>query len=228
MTGTHRIRIWDLPTRLFHWLFVLALVAAWAVADLEPEIPGYGETDLPEHMLIGYGVLVLLLFRIIWGFVGSETARFSRFVRGPKAAFEHVRALRRGEPHPAGHNPLGGWMVVALLVVTAVQAGSGLFAADDIWTSAILADEVSDSTQEFLDGIHHQAFDVLVILAGLHILAVLAHKWIGRENLVPAMVTGRRAVPADWRQPRMVSPWRAVVVLAVSVGAVYALVAVYG
>lgn len=228
MTGYKRIRIWDLPTRLFHWLFVLALVAAWAVAELEPTVPGYGETDLPEHMIVGYCVLVLLLFRIIWGVVGSETARFIHFVRGPFAALEHIRALRRGEPHPAGHNPTGGWMVLALLLVTAVHAGSGLFAADDIWTEAILADEVSSSTQEFLDGVHHQAFDVLWILAAVHILAVVAHKWIARENLVPAMVTGRRAVPANWPEPYTVSLWRAVAALAVSIGAVYALVAVYG
>jgi len=116
-----RIAVWDAPVRLFHWALAVLVVFSYASGQL-------GGALMPWHVRSGYAILALLLFRILWGFFGSDTARFSSFVRGPRIAIAYARETLAGRHRPVvGHNPLGGWMVVAMIVLVATQAGSGLF-----------------------------------------------------------------------------------------------------
>jgi cytochrome b len=123
-SSTRRVLVWDLPTRLFHWTLVAAVAGCWWTGERGP---------METHALLGYVVLALLLFRLAWGLVGSETARFSSFLRGPGAALTHARHfLRRGPLEAeAGHNPIGGYSVLLLLLLLIVQAVSGLFLYDE-------------------------------------------------------------------------------------------------
>jgi cytochrome b len=200
-------RVWDLPVRLFHWS--LALLVTFQFTS------GYsGGNVMRWHMIGGYTILALVLFRLGWGFAGSTTARFSNFLAGPRTALAFGRRLLSGGPAPhAGHNPLGGWMVVFLLAALAVQAGSGLFSNDDIATEGPLAALVSKDRSDWLTVIHRWNQNVLLALIGLHVAAVLYHWRVKRENLISAMFTGVKQLPADLAREtasaRFASPWRA-------------------
>jgi cytochrome b len=213
------VTVWDLPTRLFHWTLVGLMIAQWLTAQ--------NDSTMSYHILGGYTVLALVLFRLIWGFVGSDTVRFRDFVRGPDAALEYVKALLRGEtPLYLGHNPMGGWSIVAMLVLLLVQAGTGLFANDDIMTEGPLYAWVSKGTSDGLTTIHKINFNLLLLVIGVHISAVLFYLVVKRENLIHPMLTGRKHLPPDMvgETPRIVSPWLGLVVLAVAVAAVWLLV----
>ena len=197
-TPTRRVRVWDAPTRLFHWALVALLVASYVTAEID---------ELEWHMRAGYGVLALLLFRVVWGFVGSETARFSHFVRGPRAAWHHVRGFFEPAPDVAvGHNPAGGWAVVALLLVLCVQVGTGLFADDDISEAGPFSQYVERPMRRWLTGLHDQSFNVLLGLAALHVAAIGAYWLVRRHNLVWPMVTGVKRLPAEIVAPRQRRP----------------------
>src|SRR5437016_314311 len=134
-----RIRVWDLPTRLFHWALAGLAIFSYVTGKV-------GHGWMSWHMKSGYAILVLLLFRLAWGFAGSDTARFARFVHGFGAARDYGRTLLARVPRAVvGHNPLGGWMVLALLAVLLLQAATGLFADDDIATQGPLALKVSEA-----------------------------------------------------------------------------------
>ena len=179
-------RVWDWPVRAFHWVLVALLGGAWATAE--------GPASwMVWHQRIGYTLIFLLAFRVLWGLWGSAHARFADFVHGPRAVGAYALALLRRRPaHFAGHTPLGGWMVLALLGLVAVQAGSGLFASDGIMTDGPLHDRVSRATGKLLTRIHHINFNVLLAAAGLHVAAVLAYLVVLRDNLITPMVTGRK------------------------------------
>ncbi len=178
--------VWDLPLRLFHWLLVLALAGAWLTHEL-------GVKYMDWHMRFGYGVIGLVLFRIVWGFAGPRHARFGDFLRGPGAVAAYARDWLAGRVRvSAGHNPLGGWSVLALLAVAAVQSVTGLFNSDDILTSGPWHGAVSDDTADTLSWLHAVNFNVLLALAGLHVAAILAYWLRLRINLVTAMITGRK------------------------------------
>ena len=121
-----RVKVWDLPVRIFHWTLVLLIAFSWWSGK-------EGGNVMQYHMWSGYAILTLVLFRVVWGFCGSSSARFTGFVRGPRAAIAYLRTLteRRAGAH-LGHNPLGGWNVVLLLVCILIQAGTGAFANDAI------------------------------------------------------------------------------------------------
>lgn len=215
--------VWDWPVRLFHWALVALLGAAWATAEA-------GIDYMHWHMRCGYALLTLLLFRVLWGVVGSASARFAGFVRGPRAVWAYARAwFGRRPQHYLGHNPLGGWMVLLLLLLVAVQAGTGLFANDDIVNEGPLARLVSAATSGLLTAIHKFNFKLLLTAVGLHVAAVLLYLLRG-ENLLKAMFTGRK--PAGDYQDRhrhppgpMAPVWRAALCLAAAAGAVWALIA---
>ena len=180
-----KARIWDLPVRLFHWTIVLLVPALWATQE-------WGMMDV--HILLGEIMLGLVLFRLLWGVLGSSTARFASFVKGPGAVLRHLAG--RGEKS-FGHNPLGGWSVVAMLVVLAMQVALGLFAIDeDALYEGPLSHLVSYETARTLAHRHETMFWILVALIALHVLAILYYLIVKRDDLVTPMVTGRGAAEA--------------------------------
>lgn len=212
-----KILVWDLPVRLFHWLLVLCIAGAWITGEKEA---------FDWHMRFGYAVLALVLFRLIWGVVGSETARFARFVRGPAAIRDHLAELRapgRMAPH-VGHNALGALAVIALLAIVGLQATSGLFTSDGILVDGPLVAHVSGATASLMRSIHLNNFNLLLGLVGLHVAAILAYAGWKRLDLVRPMVTGRVDLPGNIAAPRIVSLVRALAVAAISAFSIWALV----
>jgi cytochrome b len=180
-----KVRIWDLPTRLFHWAIVLLVPALWWTHEIE---------RLDLHILLGETMLGLVLFRLIWGVIGSSTARFATFLRGPGTA---LRYLKGKAAAGFGHNPAGGWSVVAMLLVLAVQIGLGLFVSDeDGLNCGPLSHLISYDSARILAHRHETMFYVLLGLIALHVGAILYYLLIRRDNLVTPMVTGRRAAGA--------------------------------
>jgi cytochrome b len=181
-------RVWDLPTRLVHVALIALFAFSWWSAE---------NGELRWHRVSGYAVLTLLLFRIYWGFAGSTTARFASFVRGPRAFVAYARRLfeRPGE-RSAGHNPMGGWSVLAMLALLLLQTTTGLFAVDtDGIESGPLSHLVGFSTGRRFATVHAFSFDLLLVLIGLHIAVVLFYAVYKRDDLVAAMLGGRKALP---------------------------------
>ncbi len=187
--------VWDLPLRIFHWALAIAVSVC-----LYTGING-GFYEMDWHMISGYVVLGLLLFRLGWGIVGPRHARFTALIHGPVAIWQWIRpALRREPLAVAGHNPLAGWFILITLLVLLLQAGTGLFATDDIFADGPLRhlapSEFLGMTQnEFLrmaTRIHRRGELIILVLVGLHLFAILAHRVYLREHLVGAMITGRR------------------------------------
>jgi cytochrome b len=207
-----RMKVWDLPVRLFHWAIVLLILAAWVTQYIN-------RMDL--HMWIGEGILTLLLFRIVWGFVGSDTARFTRFLRSPVAALRHLAHLRRREPdREIGHNAAGGWMVLVMLALIGVQAGTGLFSNDDSDTEGPLMHLISKDRSDWLSHIHYLNFKAIEAVIVLHVLAIVAYAVLKRQNLVRPMVTGTKLMAEDAVAPRLVHPVWALVTLVLAFGVV--------
>ena len=178
--------IWDVPVRVFHWLLALAFAGAYVTHELGIEYFKY-------HLWCGYTVLVLVTFRVIWGFIGTRHALFASFVRGPVTTARYaVDLLRRRAPRFASHNPLGAWMVIVLLAGLFVQAFTGLFGTDDIVNFGPLYGYVSYERSLELTSLHRQLFYWLLGGVALHVFAVLAHWALGKERLVHAMFTGRK------------------------------------
>jgi cytochrome b len=201
------LRIWDLPTRLFHWTIVVLIFLSWLSAQLD---------WMRVHVWSGYAILTLLLFRLIWGFIGSDTARFSHFLKSPLAAFRHLSSLHRREPDiETGHNAAGGWMVLVMLVVLIVQVVTGLGANDDVMTEGPLAHVVGKDRSDWMTHIHHLNFQILELVLLLHVLAIVAYRVLKGQNLLTPMITGKKRVPGATRAPRMVHPVAALVVLAI-------------
>jgi cytochrome b len=181
-----RQRVWDLPTRLFHWLLVAGIAAAVITGEL-------GGNLIDWHGRAGLFVLGLVTFRLVWGFVGSSTARFASFVRGPAA----IKAYLRGEWRGIGHNPLGALAVLGLLLLTAAQVGTGLFANDDIAFQGPLADLVSKEWSDQSRALHALVFNGLAGLVLLHVAAIIFYVRVKRQDLLKPMLTGWKAVPAE-------------------------------
>lgn len=191
MKPANKIPVWDLPTRLFHWLLVALVANAWLTYK-------FGDIGMYWHKWNGYALLVLLLFRIIWGIIGSSTARFRDFVRGPARVISY---LREGGPS-LGHNPAGGWSVIAMLALLTMQAVAGLFATDDIIVSGPLKFLVSSDTASALSNLHRQGYYILLALVALHVAALLFYRFVKRDNLILPMITGYKQasqVPAGSR-----------------------------
>lgn len=189
---TRAALVWDLPVRIFHWTLVVAFIAAFVTDRL-------GVAYFKYHVWCGYTVLVLVAFRIIWGFVGTRHARFCNFVRGPAAIWHYLRGkeLRGREGHFAGHNPLGALMVLALLIGLLLQAVTGLFSNDEIFNVGPLYGYIDNELSLRLTSLHRQLFYWIAGAIGVHILAVLAHRIFKKENLVKAMFTGRKTAVAQ-------------------------------
>lgn len=184
-----RVFVWDIPVRLFHWTLVALMIALMITGKIL-------EGAIELHATLGRIALALVLFRLMWGVAGSSYARFSQFVRGPGIVLTYARSLLSRQPEfVAGHNPLGGWMVLALLAVVLVQALLGLFANDDILFDGPLAYLVSKESSDYLTGLHADLFNGLLVLVGLHVAAVIWHKLFKGEDLLAAMFTGHKELP---------------------------------
>jgi len=197
-----QVKVRDGWIRLVHWGIVSLLAISWTSMKT-----GNAEA----HYLSGYAVLTLLLFRLVPGAAGSDTARFARFLRSPAAAFRHLSRFRQREPDTeTGHNAAGGWMALVLLGLRLVQAASGLFANHEPGFSydahGPLALEVSDKTSAWLTGVHHLFFNLILAAAGLHFLSVLACHVVKGHDLIGPMPTGVKSLPARLAPPRMGSP----------------------
>ncbi len=216
--GKQPVLVWDVAVRVFHWSLVLLLGFSWLSAEMD---------WMDWHFYSGYTVLALILFRILWGFAGSTHARFSDFLYGPSAVFAYLRTLpSRTAAKFAGHNPLGGISVVLILLCVLVQAGTGMFANDDILYEGPLYKHVSKDLSDWLTTIHKYNFNLLLALAGVHVAAVLYYLFWKSENLVKPMFTGRKQLqpgiaPAH---ARVRGPGLAAVLLAACAGVVWFLV----
>lgn len=185
-----RVRAWDVPTRLFHWSLVTLMAATW-VTFYYAEL--LADPKLRWHSWSGYALLVLVTWRLIWGFAGSSTARFSGFVRGPASAIGYAADLARGRNrYFLGHNPLGAWMVLILLALVAFQGVIGLFTVEhnDIMAGPLYR-LVSEDTQKLLTRWHRLSFDWVILPAiAVHVAANVLYWIFKKEPLIPAMVTG--------------------------------------
>jgi cytochrome b len=194
------IPVWDLPTRLTHWLFVLCVAFSWWSAE---------QRLMDWHRYSGYTVLGLLIFRIYWGFAGSSTARFAQFVRSPRAVIAHLRTGRGERARVIGHSPIGSWSVVSMLLAMLTQVTLGLFATDiDGLESGPLSHLVSFDTGRTLAEAHEVTFNVLLALIALHVLAILFYLVYERTDLVTAMLNGRKRVTEETPGMQPAPRWR--------------------
>jgi len=213
------MKVWDAPVRLFHLAIILLVITSYVTVH---------QGWMQLHLLSGYAMLALLLFRLAWGFVGSETARFASFLTSPVRAFVHLlRFPRREADDGIGHNAAGGWMVLVMLLLLAVQAGTGLFSNDNNDAFTVygpLAHYIGDDRSNEVTRIHAFNFNLILAAIGLHILAILAYWTVKRQNLLKPMITGRKRLPGTTRQPRMASPVLALALLVLTALIVWTLV----
>lgn len=193
--------LWDIPTRLFHWIIVCCIPLAWWTAEID---------NYDVHQWIGYTVIVLVSSRIAWGFLGSRHSRFSDFLVGPGRVLAYVRG---SDDYSAGHNPLGGWSVMVLLALLLTQGVTGLFNTDEVLFSGPLYYWASSDLRDTMGALHETVFNVLLAMIGLHIFAVCYHQFKRREALLQAMILGRG--PAREGRAPVVHWWRAVAIVAV-------------
>lgn len=209
------VYVWDLPVRLFHWSLVALVILSWASRELD-----YMEV----HRWSGYAILTLVVFRIGWGFAGSRHARFADFVRTPRAMRAYMADILAGaKAQHLGHNPAGGWSVMALLACLLVQAVTGLFVTDEVLFDGPFFRAVSEATAHRLKQLHGINFNILLLLIGLHLTAIAFYRIAKGENLVRPMVTGTKWVSLDASAedaPR-VGWWRAPLVLACAAALVF-------
>ena len=186
-----RIKLWDLPTRLFHWLLAGLVVGAVITGKI-------GGNAIVWHGRIGLAILALLAFRLVWGFVGPTPSRFGSFFPTPAAITAYLRGHWRG----IGHNPLGALSVLALLAFLCIQVGTGLFANDDIAFRGPLHELLSKESSDTLTGYHRLAINVLIALIVLHIVAIAFYAHAKKENLLRPMIDGWKTVePANAPAP---------------------------
>ena len=199
-------RVWDLPTRLFHWPLVGLVGFSW----------WSGKNDrIDLHIWSGIAILTLLVFRLLWGLFGSSTARFANFVRGPRAVLGYLRGNWRG----IGHSPLGALSVLALLGALVVQVGLGLFSSDEdgLFTGPLASFVSLDASEEIAD-LHDDFFDVVLILAGIHIAAIIFYRLFLGKKLTGAMISGKAAIDPEAEPMQPAKWWVAVICLVVALG----------
>ena len=211
------IRVWDLPTRLFHWLLAAAVVGLVITANV-------GGNWMNWHLRLGYAVLTLLLFRLVWGFVGGHWSRFGSFLYAPSSVIAYLQGRAKPE-HRVGHTPLGALSVFALLLILLAQVTTGLMSDDEIAFFGPLVRFVSGDTVALATSYHKNVGKFIVIgLVVLHVAAIAFYKWVKKDNLVRPMVVGDKQMAASLKVPQardsLASRVLALMVLAVCGGAV--------
>jgi cytochrome b len=211
-----RVLVWDLPIRLFHWLAVVLVVAAYLTWRLN---------WMNWHAWVGDALLALLLFRLLWGLFGSETARFSSFVAPPPTAVRHLaHILRRDRDLQAGHNPAGGWMVMLLLALLLGQTLTGLYVNNDVANEGPLTELSPARIANMMTALHDVLlWDALLAAVALHVLAILVYGFVKRHDLVLPMITGRKMLPDSVSAPRVTHPGRALIFIACAAAAAAAI-----
>ncbi len=200
--------VWDLPTRLFHWVLAALIGFSWWSAE---------EEQLEWHLWSGYAVLALVLFRLLWGVFGSSTARFANFVRGPRGVFGYLRDSRGWKP--IGHTPLGALSVIALLGLTLLQVATGLVNSDrDGLGEGSLAPLVSGDLSDTAHDLHELVFNVLLAFIALHVAAILFYRLVHGKRLLGPMISGRGAVDAGTEPMRPGRWWAALLCLVAALG----------
>lgn len=189
-TAPATILVWDAPVRVFHWLMVLSFAGAYLTAEMD---------DLRLlHVTLGYTMAGLVAFRLVWGLVGTRYARFANFVRGPGRVAHYLRTLFQRRPeHHVGHNPAGAMTILAFLLLTPIVAGLG-------WATYY------EYGGEAMEEVHEVLANLMLAMVGIHVVGVLASSWAHHENLVKAMITGRKT---GQRQDGISSAWRSVAVV---------------
>ncbi len=206
-----KILVWSRITRIFHWSLVAMVVLCWITAEAEGSL-------FWTHMASGYGVLILVLFRLIWGVIGDRYSLFTNFVRkwsAIRAYFQQM--LKMQVPSHLGHNPIGGWMILALLGGLGILVVTGLFSAHHDETgpyASLLASSIAEAISE----IHEVLFNILLLLVFVHVAGVLTASMLEGENLVRAMWTGRKRVPTNSIETEAKEPplWRLITAIALS------------
>lgn len=212
---TQRVKVWDPWVRAFHWSIVVLLgVSWWSGTNARFEI----------HYASGYAILALVLFRVGWGLVGSDTARFRRFLQSPLAALRHLLAFPRPDPDTEiGHNAAGGWMVLVMLALLLAQATTGLFADTGYGDYGPLAKQVPADVSDRLTGLHLRIINLILAAVALHVLAIASYGALKGHDLVGPMVTGVKRLPLSMAPPRLGSSWLALGLLACAAGIVLAI-----
>ena len=179
----YTIRVWDLPTRLFHWLLASCVVGLVITGSV-------GGNWMNWHLRLGYAVLTLLLFRLVWGFLGGHWSRFSSFIYAPSSLLAYLKGQARPE-HSAGHTPLGALSVFALLLILGAQVGTGLMSDDEISVFGPLVRFVSGDTVALATSYHKNVGKFIVFaLVALHVLAIVYYHLVRKQRLVPPMIVG--------------------------------------
>ncbi len=218
LSGQKTVRVWDLPTRLFHWSLLVLVAVVWISSEFHGSL-------FNIHIIGGIAILAMIVFRVIWGVIGSRHALFIDFVRG----WSKVRAygqsmLTAKAAYHAGHNPIGGWMILALLATLTLTSFSGLFISDDGYVGPLVG-TVSSGLSNILGEVHEGVAGLLGFLIAIHIFGVVVHSIITRENLPRAMWSGDKSVPADENISSIaqVGWWRVGVAVGLSIAAIWGL-----
>ena len=217
---TEKRLVWDLPLRLFHWLLVASIVASYITAKLID--------DRQWHFYVGYWTLGLLIFRILWGFLGPRHARFTNFVRSPSAIWLYFKGLlKKGSSPSIGHNPVGGLMVLVMLVLMTLQAVTGLFTTDAVIWAGPYNPAVSENTASLLSTVHYWNFNFILAAVGLHIAAIVFYAFYKNQNLVVPMLHGHKpaVLVPEHEAIRSSQLLKALVVSLIAAGFVYWLLA---
>lgn len=216
-TGSGKRLVWDLPLRIFHWLFGLSIIAAWITAE-------WGEEQI--HMWIGYLILGLLIFRICWGIWGTRHSQFIHFIPGPKRILSYAKSMLGGtSKESVGHNPIGSLMVVAMILLVGLQAITGLFTEGEIWAGPY-SSALDSSMGNKLESLHHSNFDYILVLIAIHITAVFFYLFKKKQNLILPMILGRKdaSVVPEKEHIKHSRLWIALITLMAVSGFVYWLV----
>jgi cytochrome b len=209
MSHTDRkVLVWDVATRLFHWLVVVLVAAAYATWRLN---------WMDVHAEIGEVLLTLVLFRVLWGFFGSDSARFRHFLASPAVAARHLMSIFHREPdHQAGHNPAGGWMVLLILFLLLAEILTGIYVLNDVADEGPFTELVPPVIVNALTALHSIFWNVLLAAIAAHLWAILLYAIAKRQNLVVPMITGWKMLPQTVPRPRIAGVARALILLGCS------------
>jgi cytochrome b len=200
------VRVWDLPTRLSHWLIVALVLAAYITQHFN---------WMNWHARAGTALLAVLLFRLVWGFLGSETARFAHFLTDPRTALRHLAHLFRREPDSQiGHNPAGGWMVLLLLALLLGEVLTGILVNNDVADEGPLTEAMPAPLANATTDLHALLWCALLAAVALHVVAIATYAVAKGHHLLRPMITGRKPIPAQVTPPRLASSWLALAVFA--------------